>query len=317
MKDLTILLTLKDRENYSQRWIERNIFPEFYYVIADGSYADHNQKIFSQVNSENVNYIRFVPDSTYTIYMQKRLKSLNEIKTRFVLYADNDDFLIRDGLNQIMDFLDQNREITLVQGTVGRVVEEKNGYFSKISNWDHSLTDGTAYENIKVCLSAYYSLFYCISETSIQRKIFELLVESGTVSPYIVEEFQTYFSIALSRPKVLPNYYYIRLANSVGSQDAGFSEKHKFDLCLDQNFHRSFHFLVNQLSNFLPEIDKSFLLEELRQYQISKINTRHLRLKEHILVTLKSKIQRLSKSMLSVFKKKVFSCKDMAAIFNS
>lgn len=317
MRDLTILLALKDREVYTQRWIDQNIFPDFYYVIADGSYADHNQKIFSQVNLENVNYIRFVPDSTYPIYIQKRLKSLNEIKTRFVLYADNDDFLIRDGLNQIMDYLDQNREITLVQGTVGRVVEEKEGNFSKISNWDHHLSNGTAYENIKVCLSTYYSLFYCISETKIQKKIFELFVESGTVSPYLVEEFQTYFSIAMSRPKVLPNYYYIRLANSVGSQDAGFSEKHKFDLCLDQNFHHSFHFLVNQLSSYLPEIDKSLLLEELRQYQISKIKTRHLRLKEHILVTLKSKIQRVTKSMHMVFKKKVFSGKDMGAIFNS
>lgn len=290
-KDITILLALKDREIYTQRWLDHSVFPEFTYIIADGSLTDNNEKICSKINLPNVTYERYAPDTTYPIYIRKRLSALNKISTRFVLYADNDDFVLRDGLNKTMDFLSLHPEVSMVQGKVGLILEEKNEQFLKCPDWDHFLENKSPFENFKTCLSQYFSLFYCISETKIQREIFNMFLESGTESPYLVEAFQTYFSIAMSNSRSLPYYYYVRLRNPVQSQNRIFTYKHQYDACLEPSFHNSFFFLAHKLSKHFKEVDEPTLVADLREFQISKIRPKPpRRLREQILERLLAKL---------------------------
>jgi glycosyltransferase domain-containing protein len=141
MHDLTILLTLKNREVYTKNWLERNIFPEFSYLIADGSDCDVNRHICLPYVSHNVTYVQYPPDLTYRIYIQKRMAAMSRIGTRFVLSADNDDFLLRDGLNEIVAELKRSPDITLIQGNVGMVQINDNGFYKRTADWKHFLGD--------------------------------------------------------------------------------------------------------------------------------------------------------------------------------
>ena len=76
IEDLTILLTLKDRAFYTKKWLENNIFPDYHYLIADGSISNENQEICAPFIRHNVKYIKFPSDETYKIYIKKRLTSL-------------------------------------------------------------------------------------------------------------------------------------------------------------------------------------------------------------------------------------------------
>ena len=47
MNKLTILLTLWDREEYTQTWFLNNYFHDVDYLIADGSFGDANELFFN------------------------------------------------------------------------------------------------------------------------------------------------------------------------------------------------------------------------------------------------------------------------------
>ena len=69
MSKLTILLTLKDRSIYTERWIRCNVFSEFQYYI-DGSLTDENEKIFKKFYHQN-NYVRYPPDNLWLTIPKK------------------------------------------------------------------------------------------------------------------------------------------------------------------------------------------------------------------------------------------------------
>jgi glycosyltransferase domain-containing protein len=295
--DLTILLTLKNREVYTKNWLQNNLFPEFSYLIADGSDTDLNQKICMDYVSENVTYVRYPPDATYRIYLQKRINAMSRIQTRFMLAVDNDDFLLKQGLKEIMTEFEADSGLSLIQGTVGGLKINKNGLYERASDWKHFLSDCNGpLENLKKCLSKNYSLWYSISEVDIQRKVFDTIYASGTSSPYLTEEFQTYLSLALCRPKVHSTYYYARLLNSVGSNDSVSSEKHRFDQILDKDYFKSFSFLAGELKKYYDEIDEASLYEILRSYQISKFSYKSISLGAQLMAGLSRRFRKATPS---------------------
>lgn len=277
MKKLTILLALKDRDIYTKKWLDHNLFPEFSYFIADGSVSDNNRKICEKYLKDNVTYVRYQPDSTYSIYIKKRLDALKKIKTRYVLFADNDDFLLRHGLNKIIEKFTLNPEINLIQGKVGKVTVNNAGLYNRSKDWTISFyINKNPFINIKKVASVDfdYSLFYSVSETRIQRNIFRIFDQSGVKNPYIVERFQTYFSLALAKIEHVPYYYYVRLDNPVSSMHQFFSKKYRFDLCINEDFNDSFLYLTRKLLSQLPGVNYSLLFNLLRDKEISKIDVK-------------------------------------------
>lgn len=289
MHDLTILLTLKNRESYTKVWLDQNIFPEFSYLIADGSDSDRNREICIPYVSQNVAYIRYPPDSTYRVYMQKRIDSISKVHTKFLLYADNDDFLLRDGLNRIMAELQRSPEISLIQGSVGCVQVNKNGLYKRVADWKHFLVNqDDKFVSLKNCLSRCYSLWYSICDVNLQRSVMDILYASGTDNPYLVEEFQTYLSLAIGKTKVVPWYYYVRLVNPEGSNHTASYAKYRFDQILNINYYESFSCLVHELAKFYDVVEENELFSLLRDYQISKFD--HMPTK--FIAGLKNKLKR-------------------------
>ncbi len=309
--ELTILLTLKNRHEYTKTWLDQNIFPEFSYLIADGSDSDLNQKICLSYVSENIRYIRYPPDVDYRIYMKKRMSALSQITTRYVLYADNDDFLLRDGLNKIISEFKACSDINLIQGSVGKVEKVKNGSYIRTADWPHFLVDDeSGLVKIKKCLANHYSLWYSISEVSLQRKIFNVIYLSGTENPYLVEEFQTYLSLAMAKTKVVSCYYYVRLDNPASSNHLSSFNKHRYDQILNINYHNSFVFLVGELAKYCREIDKDSLFNSIREYQLSKFKNLSLVLK--LIIVLKTWF---NKNITNFFKRKIYSSDKISSLF--
>lgn len=293
--ELTILLTLKNREFYTKNWLDNNIFPEFSYLIADGGDSDLNKNICMSYVSDNVTYVRYPPDASYRVYLQKRMAAMARISTRYVLSADNDDFLLRDGLNKIMAEFAKFPDISLIQGNVGGLRVNQYGLYERVSDWKHFHDDqDNNLDALKNCLSNYYSLWYSVSEVGIQKKILDIIFKSGTDSAYLTEEFQTYLSLALARSKSVPWYYYARLFNAVGSNDSVSWTKHRFDQILDADYYNSFSYLARELGKYYHEIDEKDLFERLRAYQISKFVYKPLGLIAQLRAALKRKFYALT-----------------------
>lgn len=118
---MTVLLPLRDRVEFTYRWMEyadQTRFP-FKILIADGGSDGDLSKILSSENSyTNINYYykKSPFDSDYSHYYAKMVSALSEIETPFVALTDNDSFPIASGLEKSLDFLLENPDYSTCRG---------------------------------------------------------------------------------------------------------------------------------------------------------------------------------------------------------
>ena len=119
--DLTVILILKDRVQFTFRWmryVDAVHFP-FKILIADGG-SDEKimQQLAIQENYPNVNYeyIRYPYDETYKHFYIKIVDVISRVDTPYVLMADNDDFFLVDGIKLSIDFLKKNKDFSSCRG---------------------------------------------------------------------------------------------------------------------------------------------------------------------------------------------------------
>lgn len=116
MNDLTILLTLKGRKSFTKRWLDWMALEKCPYkiMLADGD-AD---KSYTEALIKNTNYrdldidhIKFQEDKDIQTFIKKFNEAVSLIKTKYAIYADNDDFLIIDNLKKALLYFKKNSEL--------------------------------------------------------------------------------------------------------------------------------------------------------------------------------------------------------------
>jgi len=122
-KNLTILLTLKNRSMYTYRWMDyanKIQFP-FKVFIADGGTDAQLTKVLSEKNNfRNINYKykHYPNDSTNADYYSRLADSLTNIHTPFTAIAANDDFYLIESLRQAIQFLNVHSDYSACGGDV-------------------------------------------------------------------------------------------------------------------------------------------------------------------------------------------------------
>lgn len=280
MQDLTILLSLKDKSEYTLDWIKNNIFSEFKYIIADGSLNNENQKYFRNINFSNLTYIRYEPDLTIKHYLKKLKNAYERVETKYVMACDNDDYIFKKGLLNILNEFNLNPEINLIQGNIGLVKKIFNKYkrINKVYISNKFKNDKNKISTLRKSILSYNPLWYCVSETKIQREVFDLILDSGTDNIYVIEEFQTFLSLLLSEFKFVDYYYYCRLVDKKNSLHTQLFNKYQLDCVLNDKFNKSIHTFISSLSSKL-KINKNELFYLFRSYYLSKFGQNSLSLR--------------------------------------
>ena len=145
---LTIILFLKERKNLNKRFIdffcENNL--NFNLIISDGSKKKIDKSLLEQIKKNKfIEYFKFPEDKSYAIYYKKIYKSLKLVKTKYVFFASNDDFIIYKNLKKCVDFLtSQNKYIGCGGTMIGFELSKINNQDFKLSNF-HNI-----YKNINL-----------------------------------------------------------------------------------------------------------------------------------------------------------------------
>ncbi len=120
LSDLTIILVIRDRVDFTNRWLsyyKRN-FPYVKVIIADGS----NERLFTKSQeqnlSKNLQYLYNGPDNDIPIMIRKIRKAISLVKSEFVLLASDDDFYLLSGIINSLKFLKENVEWHASMGVV-------------------------------------------------------------------------------------------------------------------------------------------------------------------------------------------------------
>jgi len=110
--DLTIILTLKGRFNYTRRWLDWAISRNcpFKILIADGGLDDSVQQYLSTLEPNNLNleYVRYPPDLSLKEWFAKISDVTQRVETKYAILADNDDFLFFDRLALATEEMENN-----------------------------------------------------------------------------------------------------------------------------------------------------------------------------------------------------------------
>lgn len=127
--NLTIILLLKERQSFTSRFINYYLKNNLGYnlFISDGSKNKLSPKILNKIqNYSQITYKKFREDKNYGIFYRKILSTLQLIKTKFVCFASNDDFLIYPTLHKCMNILERDKKLNGAGGTIYNFSIKKN-----------------------------------------------------------------------------------------------------------------------------------------------------------------------------------------------
>jgi glycosyltransferase domain-containing protein len=236
---LTVLLTLKDRVEFTYRWMEYAQFVKlpFKVLIADGGISDDIRNKFSSGElypDVNYHYLRYPHDNTYLDYYSKVLDALSKVKTQYVVMADNDDFFMAEGLQQSVNYLESHVNYVSCRGLIGSLNISTNG----IKNNDPLLSGNKVsfkkYKNISnTAVSAscrvkdhfssfnltnhYLATWYDVHRTDDLLSFFKVLVDLNIKDLYLAELLLSYLTVATGKVRRECYNYLIRQENSGGS----------------------------------------------------------------------------------------------------
>ena len=276
--NLTIILFLKDRHEFNKRFI--NYFLEksqnINLIISDGGKKKLSGDIRKSLRKFNrIKYIKFPEDKSYILYYQKIFKSLKFVKTKFVLFADNDDFLVYENIIQCLKFLANKGEYIGAGGTmIGfNMLKKKNRDF-KLSNLSIIYNQINLDQNNKIDrFNNFIKNFSDLPRNCIIKK--DVLIKNYSQASKLFknnvelkDHFSALFNIIHGKIKILnkPMIMHQTHLNSEGGS--------RFDTILknfsNKNFIKDLILFDNVLSKKL-KCKKNFILENYFENVISNI----------------------------------------------
>jgi len=274
--ELTILLTLKDRAEYTTRWITyaNSIAFPFRVLIADGSSDDSVAHVLSdRARFPNViyDYVRYPQDKTYADYNAKIVDALNRVHTPFVALADNDDFFLVDCLRESVRFLSEHSEYVACggQGALLWITESaagtsKDSLYGNNVAWkcslaDHSIDADAARDRLQALAIGDDAVveYYDVKRTVELRRQFRIVQDLNLHDPFLVEWLILYLTSIAGKAKRLGRLYLVRQKDSPGSAGGAHAEKfgNWFGRMLLETWSEDFTKFVSVLSASLAETD--------------------------------------------------------------
>jgi glycosyltransferase domain-containing protein len=220
---LTIVLTLKGRHLHTLRWLwhaDRVRLP-FHVVVADGavhpsiSRIMKNTKSFPNLSFEYHEY----DDASLSDFYRKCANAVGKVKTPYVRFADNDDFLFVSGSRRNVEFLDNNRDYVCAQGGVaGFSLQERRddlpnvtGVLSEL-NYRYANTyvsrdiaEPSALERVLGEARHYHSIYYGTYRTTTLKTIVDEVVLHDFSSTQIHERFSALRAVAIGKVRSDPS----------------------------------------------------------------------------------------------------------------
>jgi glycosyltransferase domain-containing protein len=227
---LTLLVFLKDRAEFTKRLCE--YLSEIHYpypvYFADGSLADDNEDYLGSNRqfSFSYTYKRFSKDLSLSDYYQKCYQALCDVKTPYVMIADNDDFPIPEGQSKAIQFLENNSKFIGCNGQIAGISLSPTAskpygknflfhqYYCQTMDLPVKLDQALATNRIESYLSNFYSIFYSIFRTESLVCTYSLIKDLDFSDLGIHELFFSYMQLAQGKVHSIDVITYIRQKGS-------------------------------------------------------------------------------------------------------
>jgi len=275
---LTILLTLKDREDFTFRWLEyvNKVHLPFKIIIADGGKTSSIEKalldksIFPNIFYE---YYKYPYDLDISYLRKKLIDAISKIDSPFMMLTDNDDFIIVNGLIKSLNFMDKNPKYSCAKGKIGFVNVGTQNYEKKQFVYGDNnkywipksvgVNVNSALERFELFLNAYsqpgyYSNFYYgINKTSEFVDVLKSTFKSD-IGDIFLEELAISGQVAINGNIESGDYLYLIRQRNTPSTTSSTNRK-KMGNEYDRMFREDWSY---DFRKFVDIISKSVLIKE-------------------------------------------------------
>lgn len=288
MNQLTILLVLKDRFEYTLRWFEymNDIKCPYNIFVADGSIENDAFKLLNskpaKFSNLKIHYKRFPADMNIDLYLKKLYDSVTMIQTEFLLLADNDDFYFLDNIQYYIDTLIENKSYIAAKGaTIDLFAYDspfsinrdnnsiKSKYYRATIRKVNSILQEIPKERVSYACNNfikkdYFSNWYSIYKTNVLRNTFSELIESKVNCLFVFEILFHVLNTYQGKIFIDDKPYYIRQYGTSTTQDHFTDEKLTQDLLIEGNFEQ-FYKCLNRSFIIVNKDDINSLLLSIFQ----------------------------------------------------
>jgi len=226
--DLTIVLTLKGREDFTPRWLDyhNRVGLPWPVLIGDGAPSDATAAMVARASALRTTYRRY-DDRDLLAFYRKLHDLVAAVDTRYVMLCDNDDFVLPDGVARSIRFLDDNPDYVSCTGAVLGVYVTDASFADKdrvFGGERYGLrpiydtpisTDTDAEARVTHLLHNYVPTWYAVHRRNALLKVFADLVERRISDVGLMELFVATKLAALGRQKADASFAsYLRQLNS-------------------------------------------------------------------------------------------------------
>jgi glycosyltransferase domain-containing protein len=233
---LTIVLPLKGRHLFTMRflWYANEARLPYRILIADGQvnevvapHLENSRETFPHLDIE---YVRYPDDASYSRFFAKMSDALSRVRTPYVMHADNDDFLGIDGVEQALDFLENNPDYVCASGRAAAFA-----VYSKLGNPDGAVHGrlnhiyvATNPKDVTAAGAAqrlregglYHLIYYSVYRTEALAQIWRDVVDIDFSDLMLHENFQALRTLTLGkfRANSASITHYAQIGSSLNTQ---------------------------------------------------------------------------------------------------
>ena len=329
---LTILLTLKDREKFTFRWLEyvNKICLPFKIIIADGGKTSIIEKaLLDKSTFPNIlyEYYKYPFDSDISCFKKKLIDATSKIDSPFMMLTDNDDFIIVNGIIKSLNFMEKNPKYSCAKGRIGFVnVGAKNFKKNQLVYGDNNtywipkslgVNLNSALERFELFLNVYsqpeyYSNFYYgINKTSEFVDVVKSTFKSN-IEDIFLEELAISGQVAINGNIESGNYLYlVRQRNTPNTSSSTYRKKlgNEYDKMFRENWSYDFKKFVDIISksvstkeNIKNKTIENRVVESYKKYIAPTI---HNRISKGYREQLNIENSRLKSLIMKCFRKKI------------
>jgi glycosyltransferase domain-containing protein len=175
-KKTTLLITLKDEKELTKRLIKylNNQSLKINILIADGSINKQQKLCYSL--KHKYKYFYFGEDKNHSKYFLKIYLALKKIKTDFVLFCDQDDFVNFECLKKKENFLIQNSIFSAAKGIIYNFKSNKKKNLLMERSYNKEIINNkSTFKRLKN--NFHFRSYYCLHRTKNLEKFYNLVIK--------------------------------------------------------------------------------------------------------------------------------------------
>lgn len=193
-QDLTILLLLKGRDEFTFRWFEyaQHVNLPYKVLIADGGLDNGLEKeLIRRGYSKHVDYeyVRYPFDSSLELFYKKTFDALSRVKTPYVLLASNDDFYFNESIDTSVQFLKNNQDYVSSRGKIydfsiseSKGLGRPNTVYGQLRNLidlypNPTIDDEQVLNRLHIQISKFHSIWHDVNYTHILKSAFHEVIK--------------------------------------------------------------------------------------------------------------------------------------------